>query len=891
MYCGDEVGAFIGDVGSLTAKFGYAGEDTPNLVFPSCMGVRPATNERIVGHSALSSCHDITALPRAISTMEDKINYNWDVMEKLWLHAFEESHVDPTQHAVLTSLSPFDMHESVSYMELMFEKFNVPAFYVAKDAVLNAFSFGKSTALVCDVGASSTRVVPVVEGFNLKGSSFRSTVGGEALTAQLLSVLQEKHHIEIHPGVRKYPAAGDGSGPALLRPLASVSNEYRNFRILEIVRDIKESLCQMPETTLQEDLVESVAPEHYELPDGQVVTLGSERFRIPEKLFHPDVIAADSTTVDSASKGLHRMVYNAVQGSDVDVRKDLLNNLVLCGGGSSLPGLTERLHWEVSKLVPSATYKVRLTQVSSIEKKFSAWIGGSILASLGSFQQLWVSKREYDEYGADAMATSRFLLTLSFKVPSSIKLPQSTSILRVVVPPVEALDESGEGRVDDDDEDDWECKTDFKIDLNGPLLRDDDCNSDWEGEDEVESFPDDFPILLVNLSKLSVEHMGVELTTNEDASRISDTMQEIFASPKFSYVLEVLLEQETAYHATYGAYKARLAQLTKVGSDVWAAIDYPALVDDDIPLSDILAVLRRPTKWRSVNYIKDCMAQTSRDIKWKAQVIAELEKLAETEDAARNARQEALRVDIEQLAAARDAYDRKLDSLDGLHDTKSVMARRFATSRLEETNASLSRLVDAYVATSAPSTSSASERRSDVEVPAGQAMQEMNVVDMVVSMIFSRLPRHPSTSMESHYKSLMDSHAHIRMLWVDDFGRLPPKSRPVVDDDDYSQGHEEVAVASFPPVTSSDTFAEKVEPPRPDSKSEHMDVKVSSADSEDPAVISRTSQRRSKQVPKKPSSRSTKSSSTKSTFRPMACVGALSLLQASNDDDSHYLFE
>ncbi|KAF0716657.1 hypothetical protein AaE_011045 [Aphanomyces astaci] len=506
-------------------------------------------------------------------------------------------------------------------------------------------------------------------------------------------------------------------------------------------------------------------------------------------------------------------------------------------------------------------------------------------------------------------------LTLSFKVPSSIKLPQSTSILRVVVPPVEALDESGEGRVDDDDEDDWECKTDFKIDLNGPLLRDDDCNSDWEGEDEVESFPDDFPILLVNLSKLSVEHMGVELTTNEDASRISDTMQEIFASPKFSYVLEVLLEQETAYHATYGAYKARLAQLTKVGSDVWAAIDYPALVDDDIPLSDILAVLRRPTKWRSVNYIKDCMAQTSRDIKWKAQVIAELEKLAETEDAARNARQEALRVDIEQLAAARDAYDRKLDSLDGLHDTKSVMARRFATSRLEETNASLSRLVDAYVATSAPSTSSASERRSDVEVPSGQAMQEMNVVDMVVSMIFSRLPRHPSTSMESHYKSLMDSHAHIRMLWVDDFGRLPPKSRPVVDDDDSSQGHEEKAVASFPPVTSSDTFAEKVEPPRPgtsllvrcterseknfvdvvayalDSKGENMDVKVSSADSDDPAVISRTSQRRSKQVPKKPSSRSTKSSSTKSTFRPMACVGALSLLQASNDDDSHYLFE
>ncbi|KAG9408101.1 hypothetical protein AC1031_021336 [Aphanomyces cochlioides] len=402
MYCGDEVGAFVGDVGSLNAKFGYAGEDTPNVVFPSCMGVRPATNERIVGQSALNSCHDITALPRAISTMEDKTNYNWDVMEKLWLHAFDELNVDPTQHAVLTCLSPFDMHESVSYMELMFEKFNVPACYVAKDAMLNAFSFGKSTALVCDIGASSTRVVPVVEGYCLKGSSSRCTVGGEALTAQLSSILLEKLKIDIQPGVRKY---ADGAS----KPLTSVSSEYRNFRIMEIVRDMKESLCSMPETTLQEDLAESVAPETYELPDGQVVTLTAERFKVPEKLFHPDVIAADSTTVDSASKGLHRMVYNAVQASDADVRKDLLYNMILCGGGSGLSGLTERLHWEVSQMVPSATYKVRLAQVSAIERKFSAWIGGSILASLGSFQQLWVSKREYDEHGAEAMAASRFL--------------------------------------------------------------------------------------------------------------------------------------------------------------------------------------------------------------------------------------------------------------------------------------------------------------------------------------------------------------------------------------------------------------------------------------------------------------------------------------------------
>ncbi len=148
--------------------------------------------------------------------------------------------------------------------------------------------------------------------------------------------------------------------------------------------------------------------EPYELPDGHVILVGSERFKIPEKLMHPDVIGADSTTVATSSKGLHRMLYNAVQGSDVDIRRELLLNIVLCGGGSVMPGLTERVHWEVSQMVPSS-FKVRITQMSSIEKKFSTWIGGSILASLGSFQQLWVSKREYDEKGASHMVAARFL--------------------------------------------------------------------------------------------------------------------------------------------------------------------------------------------------------------------------------------------------------------------------------------------------------------------------------------------------------------------------------------------------------------------------------------------------------------------------------------------------
>lgn len=75
-----------------------------------------------------------------------------------------------------------------------------------------------------------------------------------------------------------------------------------------------------------------------------------------------------------------------------------LSPVVLTGGGSCLDGIEKRLYWETLTLIPAA-FKPRIVTASKLEREFSAWIGGSILASLGTFQQLWVSKAEYDEQG------------------------------------------------------------------------------------------------------------------------------------------------------------------------------------------------------------------------------------------------------------------------------------------------------------------------------------------------------------------------------------------------------------------------------------------------------------------------------------------------------------
>lgn len=128
----------------------------------------------------------------------------------------------------------------------------------------------------------------------------------------------------------------------------------------------------------------------YELPDGQTITVGSQRFRCPEALFKPMLIGKEMP-------GFHEITYQSILKCDVDIRKDLYNNIVMSGGTTMYPGIPERLSKEVTALAPS-TMKIKV--VAPAERKFLVWIGGSILSSLSTFQTMWITKQEYQETGA-----------------------------------------------------------------------------------------------------------------------------------------------------------------------------------------------------------------------------------------------------------------------------------------------------------------------------------------------------------------------------------------------------------------------------------------------------------------------------------------------------------
>eukprot|EP00466_Bigelowiella_natans_P017606 jgi/Bigna1/145879/aug1.105_g20587 len=361
----EECQPLVVDNGSDMIKAGFAGDGAPRTAFPSVFKVprvrNTMTGKQDVYIGSVNAKRGVLINKYAI---EHGIVTDWDAMLKIWDHTFlNELKVAPEEHPVLLTEPPLNPKANrEKTIKVMFETFKTPATYIAIQAALSLYASGRTTGIVLDSGKGVSYNVPVYDGYALPSSITRLDIAGRDLTNYLVKILNERGY------------------------------SFTTAATREIVRSIKEKLSYVAldfEQEMRESETSSKCEASYELPDGKSVTIGNERFRCPEVLFTPDLIGQEQA-------GVHQLTYQSIMKCDSCIRKDLYANIVLSGGSTMFTGIASRLNKELVAMAPQ-TMKIKVLAPPS--RKYSAWIGGSILASLSTFRETWISKDEYDESG------------------------------------------------------------------------------------------------------------------------------------------------------------------------------------------------------------------------------------------------------------------------------------------------------------------------------------------------------------------------------------------------------------------------------------------------------------------------------------------------------------
>jgi len=348
------------DNGSGTIKAGFAGQEQPKCYFPSFVGrtkfkrvmMGGVDQDVYIGRKA----QELRGLLKIKYPVAHGIVEDWEDMERIWKHVYDnELGTLPEEHPVLLTEAPLNPRQNRDIAaQIFFETFNVPALFTSVQAVLSLYSSGRTTGIVLDSGDGVTHAVPVYEGFSMPHAIRRVDIAGRDVTDHLQLLLRRAGH-HLHTSAER-----------------------------EVVRTIKEKTCYVSANPVKEDKGRT---EDFRLPDGKNIRLGRERFEAPEILFDP-------TRIGSEDPGVHQIIVDSLNRTDLDLRKSLYGNIILSGGTTLCRGFGDRLLHEVKRI---ALKDVKLKIYAPPERKYSTWIGGSILAGLSTFKKMWVSAEEYQE--------------------------------------------------------------------------------------------------------------------------------------------------------------------------------------------------------------------------------------------------------------------------------------------------------------------------------------------------------------------------------------------------------------------------------------------------------------------------------------------------------------
>jgi len=368
--------ALIIDNGTGSIKVGLAGEDAPRSIFPTIVG-KPKMPGLMVGldQKDVYIGHEVKekrSILKVEYPIERGIVNDWEDMLKIWQYAIlQEMRTTAEEQEILLTEPPLNPKKNREEMaQIMFDKLNVPYLYIGNQAVLALYASGRTTGLVIDSGEGITHTVPIYEGYAIPHAIQTFKIAGSDLTQYLADLLKKNGKIAETTDIEK-------------------------------IQKIKEKLCFVAQDydTEEKEMTEKKESGNVEtLVDGNKVFLGVERIKVPQVFFQPVLAGYEH-------EGIHQFADNSIKKCDQDIRKELYKNIILAGGSTMFSGMGERVKKEIRALAPTMT---KVDYFAPPERKNSAWIGGSIVASLTSFMPMFISRAEYKEEGVDIVNSKCF---------------------------------------------------------------------------------------------------------------------------------------------------------------------------------------------------------------------------------------------------------------------------------------------------------------------------------------------------------------------------------------------------------------------------------------------------------------------------------------------------
>ncbi|XP_030966839.1 actin-related protein 7 [Quercus robur] len=350
--------AAVVDAGSKFLKAGPAIPDqAPSMIIPTQMKRMPEDGS--MDDSSLSE--EIIIDPVVRGYIRD-----WDAMEDLLHHVlYSGLGWEMGNEGQILFTDPLSTPKAVreQLVQLMFETFNISGFYASEQAVLSLYAVGRISGCTVDIGHGKIDIAPVIEGAVQHIASRRFEIGGIDLTKLLA---QELH--KSNPLVN-----------ISMSDVEKIKEQYSCCADDELAYDKTKNSCQI---------------EKHTLPDGQVITIGREKYTVGEALFQPSLLGLEA-------HGIVEQLVRSISTVSSDNHRQLLENTVLCGGTASMPGFEDRFQKEAS-LSSSAVRPALVKAPEYMPENLtvcSAWVGGAILAKVVFPQNQHITKADYDETG------------------------------------------------------------------------------------------------------------------------------------------------------------------------------------------------------------------------------------------------------------------------------------------------------------------------------------------------------------------------------------------------------------------------------------------------------------------------------------------------------------